>query len=308
MGLFTKKDPCAICGGKVKALFPWRIEGQLVCNECHGSVDVPDYVEKNMTISDFRSYMTFREENAQLKQNFQVTQQIDFGWLDTKFMFDMNNSLLCMDKHLNKTIFEGAQIKSFVIREDNAPLFEGSTTGLIHYVSTVPDRVMAMAPQFAQIQMQMQLQRTAERLVDRLDGDNDTCPTPARPQIDLPEPFENFVVEIHFEHPYWDVFTADMAGPRFDNERPDLKDYLNRYNDNVTVMGELANALKQIAFPGAPEQQVGTSAPVMSGQTVVTPAVSVAAVSEIQRFKSLMEQGIITEEEFAAKKRQLLGI
>ncbi|MBR6677388.1 MAG: SHOCT domain-containing protein [Oscillospiraceae bacterium] len=35
---------------------------------------------------------------------------------------------------------------------------------------------------------------------------------------------------------------------------------------------------------------------------------SVDAVSEIQRFKALVDQGILTEEEFAAKKRQLLGI
>ena len=34
MGLFGKKDPCAICGGKVKGLLPWKIDGQLICNEC----------------------------------------------------------------------------------------------------------------------------------------------------------------------------------------------------------------------------------------------------------------------------------
>lgn len=308
MGLFTKKDPCAICGGKVKGLFPWRIEGRLVCNECYGSVDVPDYVEKNMTISDFRAYMMFREENARLKQSFQITKQIDFGWLDTKFVFDMDKGLLCLDKHLNKTIFEGAQIKSFVIREDNTTLFEGNAAGLLRHVSTVPDRVMAMAPQITQMQMQLQLQRAAERLADHLDDDNEKYPTSARPRINLPEPFEKFVVEIRFDHPYWDVFTADMTGPRFDDERPDVNEYLRRYNENAAVMEELARALKQIAFPAAPEQQAGTTTSVVSGQSIITPTISVDAVTEIQRFKSLVEQGIITEEEYAAKKRQLLGI
>ena len=73
-------------------------------------------------------------------------------------------------------------------------------------------------------------------------------------------------------------------------------------------MEQLAYALMELAFPGAPVQQAGSFAPVMSGQTIVMPTASVDAVTEIQRFKSLMEQGIITEEEFAAKKRQLLGI
>ena len=32
------------------------------------------------------------------------------------------------------------------------------------------------------------------------------------------------------------------------------------------------------------------------------------AVSEIQKYKALLDAGVLTEEEFSAKKRQLLGI
>jgi hypothetical protein len=42
MGLFSKREPCAICGGKVSGLFPGKIQGRLVCGECHGNVDLPD--------------------------------------------------------------------------------------------------------------------------------------------------------------------------------------------------------------------------------------------------------------------------
>lgn len=49
MGLFGKKEPCAICGGKVKAIFPWKVDGHLVCNDCYGMVDVPEEVLKNMS-------------------------------------------------------------------------------------------------------------------------------------------------------------------------------------------------------------------------------------------------------------------
>lgn len=34
----------------------------------------------------------------------------------------------------------------------------------------------------------------------------------------------------------------------------------------------------------------------------------VDAVAEIKKYKELLEQGIITEEEFTAKKKRLLGI
>ena len=39
-----------------------------------------------------------------------------------------------------------------------------------------------------------------------------------------------------------------------------------------------------------------------------TPSCSQYAIEAIQKFKRLYEEGVITEEEFAAKKRQLLGI
>ena len=42
MGLFDKRPPCAICGGKVKGLLPWKIEGNYICDDCHGVVDVQD--------------------------------------------------------------------------------------------------------------------------------------------------------------------------------------------------------------------------------------------------------------------------
>lgn len=307
MGLFSKKDPCAICGGKVKGLFSSKIEGQYVCTDCYGIVDLPASTStSDMTLEEFRGYMQFREENALLKQQFQTTQQIDFGLWDTKFMFDMTNRLLCMDKHLGKTIFEGRHIKSFVIKEDTVPLYEGSAAGLIHYVSTVPDRAMAMAPQIMQMAMQARMRRDMEHMRERMNNDNNN--TYHTTNIDIPEPFKNFNVELRFEHPYWDIFTADMSGPSFDNERPDLNDYLHVYNDRAKVMDELAHAFMNLAFPGAPEQVVAPAGTTVQNAAPTVAAVATDVVEEIQRFKALMEQGIITEEEFAAKKRQLLGI
>lgn len=307
MGLFSKKSPCAICGGKVGGIFPSKIDGQLICSDCHGIVDLPDHVEKRMTLDEFRGYMAFREENKKLKEQFQLTQQVDFGWFDTKFMFDINNRLLCMDKHLEKTIFEGKNIASFVIREDANLLFEGDAQGLRCYASMVPDQVAALMPQIAQYRMQQQLQRGAERLMDRLDGERNDRPQPARQYFDIPEPFKNFIIDIHFDHPYWDLFTADMSGPTFDNNQPDANDYLRRYDENVSLMYQLAQALMALAFPGAPEFYDGDE-PAQPVQSAAPTAPATDAVTEIQRYKALLDQGIITEEEFSAKKRQLLGI
>lgn len=344
MGLFDKREPCAICGGKVKALFPWKVEGQLVCNACHGVLDIPEEMQKDISMAKFVEYRNFREENHKLKDIFNVGLKVDFGWLDDKIMFDFTNKLMCLDKNLDKTIFEGGQIRSFTIREDAYSLFEGSPAGLMCYPSSVPDRVMAMAPQINQYRMQEQMRRNMEMMRDMRDGDNDRTYYGSS-TFDIPEPFNKFVVEIQMEHPYWRTLTLDTSGPSFSSTDPDVNDYMNSYQERSNTMRQLAQALMDVAFPGAPVQQMGNgmggmygaagmggmygaagmgvqnmygaagmgaqtmnrSVP-MGGQPVMNSSMPVDAVAEIQRFKALMDQGIISEAEFEAKKRQLLGL
>ena len=50
------------------------------------------------------------------------------------------------------------------------------------------------------------------------------------------------------------------------------------------------------------------SAKAAPAQQVAQPAAPANAIEEIQKYKALMDAGILTEEEFTAKKRQLLGI
>ena len=213
-----------------------------------------------------------------------------------------------MDKNLGKTIFEGKYVRSFIIREDDSPLFEGDANGLRCYVSTAPDRARELGPQLDHYRMQLELERERERL-RRERGDDSYHPSI---MFDIPEPFKQFVIEIQLEgHPYWDFFQADMGGPTFDNSNPYVEDYLNNYEEKAKVMGDLARSFMKIAFPGAPETVVnnafgGGGMSTASGAN--TAAAPVDAVEEIQRYKALMDQGVLSEEEFNAKKRQLLGI
>ena len=312
MGLFGKKEPCAICGEKVKGLFPWRIEGQLVCNLCHGATDLPNGLENTMTMADFRDYIAFREENDLLKQKFNIMQEIDFGWFDTKFVFDFSNRLFCMDKNLGKTVFEGKHIKSFVIKEDTAPLFEGNAAGLRQHKSHVPERLITLAPQIERMRAQEQMRRNMEELADAMNKDRQKRYVAP---LDIPEPFKAFNVEIRLQHPYWSVIRADMSGPTFSNSYPDVNDYTMRYNDNVLLMEQLAMALMDIAFPDVSSDPISADEfaaariadRLAPSRSAPTPA-NVDVVEELQRYKSLLDMGILTEEEFSAKKRQLLGI
>jgi len=312
MGLFTKRPPCAICGGKVKGLLTWKIEGQMVCDECHGFIDLPKEIADTLTMEEFKVYRVFREENNLLKEKFQTTEAVSLGFIRNNYVFDTTNRLFSKDPNLNGTIFEGSCVKSFTICEDSTPLFEGSADGLKCYTSTVPDRVTAMAPMVQQVRIMLEMQRNADRVAEaaREAGVDNDCNryTSSHYYENIPEPFEKFTVKIECEHPYWKTLTMEKKGPTFDSSYPRVEDYLQGYRETADLMSRLAHVLKAVAFPDAPEQVIALEAAVVPGQTAGAPASSADVVAEIQRFKELADQGILTEEEFAAKKRQLLGI
>jgi len=299
MGLFTKKEPCAICGGKVKGLLPLRIEGQLICNACYGFIDLPDHIRDNLTLDSFREYMAFRDENAKFRDVFQQSQNFVLGFFTGRIVLDKTNGLFCLSDTLNATIFEAKHIKSFSITEDGSPLFEGSAAGLICHKSMVFDHIDSLTRQINMIR----LERARQQVRNNADN-TDYC----NPLTNVTEPFKKFLIEIQLkDHPYWSVINLKHDGPFF-NSNPDLGDYLRDYNEAAAKMKEIATALLELAFPGASVITEGEAMLAAATRGAAAPASSADVVEEIQRYKSLMDQGIITEEEFAAKKRQLLGI
>ena len=94
------------------------------------------------------------------------------------------------------------------------------------------------------------------------------------------------------------LFPSDADQPMTENG---LRCSVANYNRKRGV--EKASNLMQLIAPGAPETGAGaqTAAPAQTGGAP-------NAVEELKQYKSLLDAGVITEEEFAAKKRQLLGI
>ena len=302
MGLFSKKPSCPICGGKIPLILPSKIEGEYICNTCHDKLDMDDDRAAHLTMQGFREYLAFYDQNRVLRDQFTVSERVDFGLWDTKIIFDYQNRLFCMSKNPDKTVFEGWQLKSFTVKEDDAPLFWGSAAGIRRYASTVPERAMALAPQISQFLMSRQMARTLDKLDDG--KTNGSAPVP---YFDMPEPFRAFNVELYFDHPYWTVIKCDMEGPRFDRERPDVNDYVRAYQRDIEEIEKLVGALKTVAFPDAPKQSAGLGAAgAQAAQAAIAPPVD--AIGEIKKYKALMEEGVLSQQEFEAKKKQLLGI
>jgi hypothetical protein len=65
----------------------------------------------------------------------------------------------------------------------------------------------------------------------------------------------------------------------------------------------------KILDPSAPEHRnVGGTDSEKQPQTRPQPAPQTDTVTELKRYKELLDAGILSEEEFTAKKKQLLGI
>ena len=127
-----------------------------------------------------------------------------------------------------------------------------------------------------------------------------------RPRFEASAPVQKFRIEIILDHPYWQKIEDEFSGPEFDRDYPRAEDYLKSYREQTEELHLLASKLMYMMDPNAGEVHLNSSAAAQAAQS--GPAAPVDAVNEIQRYKALLDAGVLTEEEFAAKKRQLLGI
>ena len=311
MGLFTnKKKLCPICGNPTPRLFPTEIEGQPICKECKNEIDLPSGATDNMTLDDFRQYLADFKENHALWPVFHTTHRYSFGF--DAVLLDEDNGLIRL-KDNGGWVIEKKYLKSFRIFEDDNPLFESGDGALKCYLSDVPNRVNALVPVISQFYLQKQEYERQEQReaalrrgkeTDEERRERESISHMYRPRFTAPDLFNGFRVEITFDHPYWTSFENTVNAPTFDDAYPDADKYMKYYLEQTDELHALAAKLMHMIDPAAGESWTGVGASAAAQAS----AAPVDAVTEIKKYKELLDQGLLTEEEFTAKKRQLLGI
>lgn len=300
MALFGKKKPveyCAICGkerktGLLRGLFQTEVEGHYVCSDCYSMVDVQPNIRVEFTLEQLKGYFAYYNENLKLKERFTPTTTVTLGTWGTKILFDRNNGLMSLDSNMKELIFERGCLRSFAIKEDGFTIYEGSPEGLKHYESDTRNQINLMTPEINRFRME---RRNFEDNLRRMSPEQREAQENNGPTFALSEPFQRFYVELYFDHPYWTEKTFEMDGPRFDETEPDTSVYLGDYRAKLDTVRCLVEELMAFAFPGA-------------GHPSAPASTAMDAADALIRFKELLDMGVITEEEFAAKKRQLLGL
>lgn len=315
MGLFSNnKKLCPICGNPTPRLFSTKVEDMPICKDCAAKVDLPERALDDMSIREFEEYLAYYDENQPLRERFLAEYRYNFGWIGGAIELDITNRLLRLQSLDSAFVMEASNIKSFRILEDRRPLFEGGTDALKCFETDIVDRVNTLAPQISQYIIQkreMELREEMERRRAQRDGEdeNTVSRTYTHYNLELPVPFQRFHVEIVLEHPYWNNYHWEQGGPTFNTQHPSIEDYLQDYQNMADEFHVLALNLMQVINPNAQEVSGNAqSAQIAQEMTTTQVAPAIDAVTEIKKYKELLDAGILTEEEFAAKKRQLLGI
>lgn len=117
-------------------------------------------------------------------------------------------------------------------------------------------------------------------------------------------------MEITLEHPYWKSFYKEMGAPKFNSDQPSTIDYLDDYTQKTEGLHALAQNLMQIIDPQVQEQVIDPHAATQSTQSApqAAPVQAEDPTVALPKYKALLDAGVITAEEFEAKKKQLLGL
>ena len=317
MGLFTSnKKLCPVCGGPTPKLLATKVDGTPICKACAGKVELPGGMINQMSVESFAEYIAFYDNNQTLRDSFQETYTYSQGFFKADIAVDGVNRLFRLRNAKDALVFEAANLKSFRILEDTKVLYESGTNTLICNESNVPEKIQGMVAaveQFKarrrQYELMQRMQRREEEAAKQR-GETYNKPHISCPFFEGNEPFNSFFIELEFEHPYWENFQGEVKGTKFSSTNPEVSTYLDEYQNAVEKLHELAMNLMQIMCPGAQEKHGGMVAQnaFVSRQAPQEVPFGGDGIEEIKKYKELLDAGIITEEEFAIKKRQLLGL
>ena len=319
MGLFSNnKKLCPVCGEPTPRLLSTKIAGTPICKRCAGKVELPDGMINQMSVEVFTEYINFYDNNQSLRDIFGETYRYSGGFFGNDIVVDVSNRLFRLRNADHALVFEAFHLKGFRILEDGNILYESQGNALRCYKSDVPERIKGMYAVVEQFRVRRQQYEFMENMQKREEeaarqrGETYQKRYISQPFFEGNEPIHSFYIELDLEHPYWNEFRGEVKGPKFSSTHPEVDNYLCDYQNAVEKLHELALSLMQVICPGAQEIQDGNvqnqGADFTVNQASQGVPVGVDAVEEIKKYKELLDAGIITEEEFSMKKRQLLGI
>lgn len=304
MGLFGGKT-CCICGGKAGLLTREKLkDGSYVCGDC--SMKVSDQLKgddyRRLSKSMFEKCLKEAPENdRKYREEFKETFTIyaGSGTSHKAFAADETHGWWACPEYARPIVFNFSDVQSWSVRMNTAPDSDDD--------KDKDQGLLDMFAEFAQSSYFASMRANHPELP--------TCP-PGRHVTSMD-------VYISVSNPYVRDAVIDIWEPGwFTNDHENMQnaysaaiqiiEYLQRVKGQGSAAGmpygsQYGNAYHNAApvNNGGSYQRAGQAAPQMNAAPQQAAADPTA---ELRKFKGLLDDGIISQEEFDAKKRQLLGI
>lgn len=344
MGLFSNnKKQCPICGNATPRLLATKVEGMPICSDCANKMDIRPEVRESLTVDKLQAYMAFYEENLSLKKEFKS----DFehrtgGLLSLAGIFcDFTHGTFRLSAADNATVYTPESFEKFLVLEGDTPVIELTKDALCIYKSSAPAQILELKEEITKYNeklgmtemlksAQKDMRHAEEYMKARENGERwnefeyqqkeremewQTQNQSITPIFHPAVPFKKWKIVITISHEWGGGIEDTDNAVWFKDEYPSVQEGLDNYYNSFEQYKQLAMAIKRVCCPNsriedASERIDALGNPV--GQFFNTqnaqPAASTSAVDEIKKFKELLDQGIITQEEFDVKKKQLLGL
>lgn len=273
MGLFDKKE-CALCGGKAGLLSRSEIlGGSYICGDCRNRFSEHTTRVKQLSLEDIKDQIRIKEENDRRFENeFVTTRSFDFDSRHTMMLVDDNHGWFVIPKNKNTDIFSFDQIVSYNVDLNTEWLSE-------------EDR-----------------RKMCERsggsgllgVLNFLLSDDFISRYPDLPHCPRDRKIIGMYFEIRFgDNPFLaEKISIDML-PGWSNNQTEIEKAYHCANDIYQCIKEYANGSRSVQNASV------NTASVPQGSS---------SLQQIRELKELLDIGAITQEEFDAKKKQLLGL
>ncbi len=252
MGLFGKKQPCAVCGGKVSAIVIFKTTDGPLCASCHKKCSpLAARTLNNRSAQEARQHIANREVNLKKYKAFSPTDTVS-----NYLHIDRRTKTWCcpsLDPN-NPDIFSFSELVDFELMEDGVSVTKGGLGSAI-----VGGALFGVAGAIVGGNLGKKQKDTVNKMAVVINMRNGLIP-----RVEIP------------------LITTETKRGGFTHK-------------NCKVLGDRIISLLTV-ISDSQKASVAASAPVAS------------SADELMKYKRLLDAGAITQEEYEAKKKQLLSL
>lgn len=331
MGLFTNdKKGCPICGNPTPRLFPTKVEGLPLCKECAAKINMESSMLKDLTINELWDHLDYRKANSETFGTFTDNQTHGMGNFVLHMDTDKKLFYIADGRPSNPALFKFEELVSFNLMEDGRTVVQCNAEGYSESASSIENYKLPPLKPLVKPGVTKPAPASAQTGRTAMAASSSAAKTEEEKPKAPDKPVDSLKLNLTLNNPYWKGKTYSINLPSVESE-DQLREWVNDYKNTFAaavdtctalagIMGvktgkQMMEAIKekaeailavQNAEAAAKEAEVAAQAAETAAK-IAKAADDNALVEMLKKWKELLDMGAITQEEFDAKKKELLG-